>query len=104
MLGHVTIRSYDDHVTALKKLHWSLVPEFLLMDGKDSKDRLRNYTVVLSEAEIAHIEKLCGVGVRARKSKPPKAVARKMSKDNGGSGKKIKPISAKRALSLGRLF
>jgi hypothetical protein len=94
MLGHMTIRSNDDHVTALRKLHWSLVPEFLVLNGKGSKNHLRNYTVVLSEAEIGHIEKLCGIGVRSRKP----------SKGNGGPGKKMKQISAKDALSMGRLF
>jgi|OpeIllAssembly_1097287.scaffolds.fasta_scaffold636466_1 hypothetical protein len=104
MLGHATIRSYDDPVTALKKLHWSLVPEFLILDGKESKDRLRNYTVVLSEAELGHIEKLCGVGLRARKPKQQGAAERKISKGNGRPGRKMKDISAKKALSMGRLF
>jgi hypothetical protein len=77
MLGHMTIRSYDDHVTTLRKLHWSLVPEFLVLNGKGSENHLRNYTVVLSEAEIGHIEKLCGVGARARKAKRAKTAALK---------------------------
>ena len=76
MIGHATIRPNDDPVTALKKLHWSLVPEFLITDGKSGKNRLRNYTLVLSEAEVGHIEKLCAVGARERRPKRPRATAR----------------------------
>jgi hypothetical protein len=104
MLGHVTIRSYDDPVTALRKLHWSLVPEFLLLDGKDSKNRLRNYSLVLSEAEVGHIERLCGVHLRARKPKRPKAAERITAKGSGGPARKMKEASAKKALAMGRLF
>ncbi len=104
MLGYVTIGSYDDPVTALRKLHWSLVPEFLVLNGKDSKDRLRSYTVVLSEAEIGHIEKLCRVGVRACKPKRTNATARTISKRRGTRAEKMNTTSAKKALSVGRLF
>jgi hypothetical protein len=104
MSGRMTIRSSDDHVATLRKLHWSLVPEFLILDGKAPENRLRNYSLLLSEAELGHLEKLCAVKVRALKPKKLKAPARKISKGNGGPGKKTEQISAKKAAQMGRLF
>ena len=104
MAGGLTICSDDDYAATLRKLQWGLVPEFLILNGKGQKNRLRNYSLVLSEAELGHIEKLCAVKVPVCKPNRPDAAARKTSKGNGGPGKKVKQISAKKAVSVGRLF
>jgi hypothetical protein len=69
MAGQLIIGSKDDHLTTLRKLHWGLVPEFLVLNGRSKKNRVRNYSLVLSEAELGHIEKLCTTKVPARKPK-----------------------------------
>ncbi len=69
MVHRSTIGSNDDPVETLRKLHWGLVPEFLLTTGRAKKNRIRNYSLVLSEAELGHIEKLCAAGIPIRKSK-----------------------------------
>ena len=83
MAGGLTICSDDDYAATLRKLQWSLVPEFLILNGKGQKNRLRNYSLVLSEAELGHIEKLCAVkvpytsqtGQRLQRARPRRAMA-----------------------------
>ena len=104
MAGRMTICSNDDHVATLRKLHWGLVPEFLVLTGKEPKNRVRNYSLVLSEAELGHLEKLCALTVQAPKPKRLKAAARRISEGNAGPGKKTTQVSAKKAVQLGRLF
>jgi len=88
MAGQTTICSSDDHLAALRKLHWNLVPEFLVLTGKEEKNRVRNYSLVLSEAEFGHIETLCTTHVPARKSRRQKPAARKVFKRNRQSNRK----------------
>ena len=101
MAARLTITSDDDLVATLTKLHWSLVPEFLLLNGRGSKNRLRNYSLVLSEAEMVHIEKLCGPKVLPRK---PQKTVRKVSKSDGRTRKKVSLLSPKKTAQSGRLF
>jgi hypothetical protein len=86
MNGQTAIARSDDHRSALRKILDAMEPELAMGHGSKKERSFMKYAIILSEAELDCIVKLCQQTIASKKPKKAALSGRQTPKVKTGDG------------------